>query len=103
VIPSKLFEAMGMGLPILLAMPDGEAAQLVRRADAGLWVGAADPWALAWAVRDLAADPLRVARLAAASLVAAGSYSRDALAARMLAVLAAAARCRVVPGRPWER
>ncbi|WP_295430215.1 hypothetical protein [uncultured Thiodictyon sp.] len=51
----------------------------------------------------LAADPVRVARLAAASLAAAGTYSRDALAAHMLAVLAATARCRVARGRPWER
>lgn len=103
VIPSKLFEAMGMGLPILLAMPDGEAAQIVRRAGAGLWVGAGDPRALARGVRDLAADPVRAARLAAASLAAAGTYSRDALSVRMLAVLAATARCPVAPGRPWER
>ena len=84
-------------------MPDGEAVQIVRRAGAGLWVGAGDPRALAWAVRDLAAEPVRVARLAAASLAAAGTYSRDALAAHMLAVLAATARCRVARGRPWER
>ena len=31
VIPSKIFEAMGMGLPILLAAPQGEASKLWRR------------------------------------------------------------------------
>ena len=32
VIPSKIFEAMGMGLPILMASPKGEATHIVERA-----------------------------------------------------------------------
>jgi len=39
VIPSKIFEAMAMGKPILLAAPKGEAKEIVEGDDAGLSVG----------------------------------------------------------------
>ena len=51
VIPSKIFEAMGMGLPVLLAQPDGEAAQIVRAAGAGVCIAPGDPQSLAQAVQ----------------------------------------------------
>ena len=35
VIPSKIFEAMGMGLPVLLVAPEGEASAIVRREGVG--------------------------------------------------------------------
>ena len=50
VIPSKIFEAMGMGLPILLVSPSGEAREIVEGDGAGLWVPAGAPDALARAV-----------------------------------------------------
>ena len=36
VIPSKIFEAMGMGRAIVLAAPEGEASQIVRGTGAGV-------------------------------------------------------------------
>jgi colanic acid biosynthesis glycosyl transferase WcaI len=90
VIPSKIFEGMGMARPVLLAGPDGEAAGIVRDTGCGLWVPPEDPEALAHAVRRLATDGELRRRLAAASLAAAPAYSRDTLAARMLASLEAA-------------
>ena len=36
VIPSKIFEAMAMGRPIVLSAPDGEAADIVRGTGAGI-------------------------------------------------------------------
>ena len=30
VLPSKMFEAMGMGLPVLMALPEGEATEIFR-------------------------------------------------------------------------
>ena len=48
VIPSKIFEAMGMGLPVLLAAPEGEASRIVEGDGAGLSVPPEDPEALAW-------------------------------------------------------
>lgn len=87
VIPSKIFEAMGMGLPILLAMPDGEAAEILRDAGAGDWVAPGRPELLAQAVLRLADDAHRTRLLARASALAARRHSRDAQAQRMLAVL----------------
>ena len=40
VIPSKMFEAMAMGLPLLLASPDGEARRILEADGAGIWVPA---------------------------------------------------------------
>ncbi len=94
VIPSKIFEAMGMGLPVLLAGPDGEAAEILRETGAGVWVPAEDPEALAQALRELASDVQRRQAMAAASLAAAERYSRDTLAARLLEVLEASAEGR---------
>jgi len=91
VIPSKIFEAMAMGLPLLLALPAGEATGIVETDGAGLAVPPADPAALANAVRRLLQDaPLRRS-LAAASLAAAPRHSRAVQAAAMMAVLQAAA------------
>ncbi len=92
VIPSKIFEAMGMGVPLLLAGPDGEAADIVREAGCGVTVAAEEPDALAAAVRALADDREQTRALATASRAAATRYSRDALADEMLACLAACTR-----------
>jgi glycosyltransferase involved in cell wall biosynthesis len=90
VLPSKIFEAMGMGLPILLVSPSGEARDVVEEEGAGVWVPAGSPEALADAVRALRADePLR-RRLAAASLAAAPRHSRKRQADEMLVVFARA-------------
>ena len=56
VIPSKIFEAMAMGLPILLAAPMGEASRIVEAEHAGIAVPPEDPTSLAQAVRKLATD-----------------------------------------------
>jgi len=87
VIPSKIFEAFGMGIPVLFAGPEGEASSIVRRAGAGPCVAAEDPIQLARAVRGLADDPAQRGRYAANAHGAAAQYDRDALAMRMLAIL----------------
>jgi colanic acid biosynthesis glycosyl transferase WcaI len=53
VLPSKIFEYMGMAKPILLNVA-GEARQIVEAASAGLYVPSGNVPALANAVRDLA-------------------------------------------------
>ena len=85
-IPSKVFEAMGMGLPILLATPEGEASRLVS-GNGGVWVPPEDPLALADAIRALKADPSKCADLSAAGLAAAPRHSRESQARHMLQVL----------------
>ena len=92
MLPMKMFEAMGMGLPILLAAPEGEASGLLLDLGAGVWVPPEDPEALASAVRSLHADPVMRERLAAASRAAAPRYSRERQARDTLRVLELAAR-----------
>ena len=89
-LPSKIFEAMGMGLPIVLASPEGEASRLVTR-HGGVWVPAGEPTALADALLDLNAEPWNLARLSAASLAAAPAHSRESQARDTLRVLQMAA------------
>ncbi len=87
VIPSKIFEAMGMGLPVLLACPEGEASRIVENQRAGLWVPPEDPSALANAVLLLKENRSLLQQLAARSLAAAPHYTREKQARDMLAVL----------------
>jgi glycosyltransferase involved in cell wall biosynthesis len=54
--PSKLYEAMGAGLPIVL-IADGEAAEIVQKARAGLVVSYGDTPAMADALKTLAENP----------------------------------------------
>ncbi len=92
VIPSKLFEAMGMGIPVLMSLPEGEATQLVRGCGCGAIVPPEDPRALADAIVALADDRERLAAMSRAALAAAPGYSRTRAAERMLGVLQAVAR-----------
>jgi len=87
VIPSKMFEAMAMGLAVLMAAPEGEASQILIRDEAGVHVPAEDPGALADAVIRLADDPDLLKALAGKSLTAAASHSREDQARHMAAVL----------------
>lgn len=91
VIPSKIFEAMAMGLPILLAAPAGEASRIVVADGAGIHVPAEDADALARAALRLAQDDTLRAELAANALAAAPSHSRERQAADCLRVLERAA------------
>jgi len=87
VIPSKIFESMGMGLPIVLSLPEGEAAQLIRDSGAGLVVQPENPQVLADAILRLFENETLRADLANASANAASSYSRQSQADKMLACL----------------
>jgi len=77
VIPSKIFEAMGMGLPLLLVAPPGEASHIVEADGAGLFVPAADPQGLAEAARRLESDAGLRDELARASLASAPLHTRE--------------------------
>ena len=87
VIPSKMFEAMAMGLPILLAVPDGEARHILEADGAGIWVPPENPQALAQAMKLFQDDTTQYRALAAASLAAAPRHSREQQAKEMMAVL----------------
>jgi colanic acid biosynthesis glycosyl transferase WcaI len=77
VIPSKIFEAMAMGLPILLVAPQGEASAILAEDDAGVWVPAGRPDALAAAAATLLTDGAQRATFAAHSLAASRHHTRE--------------------------
>lgn len=87
VIPSKIFESMGMGVPILISLPEGEATRLVRDCGAGVCVAPESPEAMAAAIVALADDATHHQALCGAACRAASTYSRRAQAAMMAEVL----------------
>jgi len=87
VIPSKMFEAMAMGLPLLMAAPAGEASRILEREAAGVRVSSAHPAALAEETRRWLDHPEFVRRCADSSLRAASLYSRQRQAEAVIAVL----------------
>ena len=96
IIPSKIFEAMASGLPVLLAAPKGEASRIVEADGAGICVPAEDPEAMAIAARQLMDDGPGLKALADQSLAAATRHSREAQARHMADVLERAAARRGV-------
>lgn len=96
VIPSKLFESMGMGLPVIMALPEGEATAIVRQTGIGVVVPPENPARLAEAVLELHAHPEQMEVLRQASRVTAPSFTRTRQAEKMLAVLRAVAEGRAV-------
>ncbi len=52
VLPSKIFEAMGMGRALVLAAPEGEASQIIRATGAGVIVPPECPTAMARDARE---------------------------------------------------
>lgn len=89
VIPSKMFEAMGMGVPIVMSLPEGEATGILRESGAGICVPPESPALLAEALLSLAASPMTVQSMRSAAAAAARRYSRDRLAEEMLRILEA--------------
>jgi Glycosyltransferase len=89
VIPSKIFESMGMGVPILISLPDGEATGIVRQCGAGICIPPEDPAAMAAAIVALADARERLDGLRHSAREAAPRYSRDRLATEMLRILVA--------------
>jgi glycosyltransferase involved in cell wall biosynthesis len=81
-VPSKMIDFMAVGKPVVLAAA-GEAAELMRRAGAGVVVPPEDPDALADAVRWLAAHPDEASEMGARGRLFAGDRLRSAQAARL--------------------
>lgn len=85
VIPSKMFEAMGMEVPILMGV-EGESLDLVLEAGAGVAVAPDDPEALVEGCRRLFGEDAAVYGRSGREFVA-RRFDRDALASRYLDVL----------------
>ena len=86
-VSSKNYEAMAMGLPILLSMPEGECSQIICETGAGKRVTPEDPLALANEIRWYADSRPELAKMSQASLRAAPNFSRDNNAMTMLTAL----------------
>ena len=91
VIPSKLFECMGMGLPVLHGV-EGESADIVRTEGVGLVFKPEDAAHLAAHLQKLRSDSALRAHLSANGLKAAANYDRRNLGLDMLQQLHAVAR-----------
>lgn len=86
VIPSKLFECMGMAIPVLHGV-QGESAGIVEREDVGLLFEPENAEALINGLRRLADAPELLARFKANGPLGAQHYDRSLLAAEMLQIL----------------
>ena len=84
VIPSKIFESMGMGIPMIVSMPQGEATEIVSKAEAGLIINPETPNELAQAIIKLRDDKKLLSGLSTGALSAAQEFSREKLAADAL-------------------
>jgi len=87
VIPSKIFESMGMGLPIILSLPKGEASGIIQQSGAGVVIPPEQPEKLAETVVRLLENRDELDALARASLSAAPGHSRERQARSMLKML----------------
>lgn len=84
VIPSKIFESMGMGLPMLYSGPQGEASKIILDASAGVIVPPENPEALAKEVEKLWQQREELTKLADNSYRGAAQYDRKTLSLEML-------------------
>lgn len=66
VVPSKIAGILGLARPVVAALPEGDAREIVDRSGGGVCVAPGDAAALAGVVRDLAADPARRRAMGAA-------------------------------------
>lgn len=87
VIPSKIFETMASGRPVMYCGPDSDGARLVEMHDCGLSAKSDDPKALASQLRVLKRDPVLCTRLATNGKKASSEFSREVQAEGTLAVL----------------
>jgi glycosyltransferase involved in cell wall biosynthesis len=84
VIPSKIFESMGMGLPMIMTSPIGEATTILTESHCGIIVKPESPEDVARVIRELYQDRTRLDKLATSSAKAAKIYDRKQLAEAML-------------------
>ena len=83
VIPSKLFECMAMGIPVLHGV-EGESAEIVRKEEVGLTIEPENPTALMEGLLKMHADTSLMGELRQNGPTAAHRYDRQVLASKML-------------------
>jgi glycosyltransferase involved in cell wall biosynthesis len=84
VIPSKIFESMGMGLPMLAAIPHGEASEIIESANAGIVCKPENGHELAQKISELRSSDALLNQYQTNSLNTAPKYDRKVQACLML-------------------
>lgn len=80
VIPSKIFESMGMGLPMIMTAPKGEATAIIEETKSGLIVKPESPQEVENLIRELYVNRIKLKELANNSENTAKLYDRKKLA-----------------------
>ncbi len=96
VIPSKLFESMGVGIPVLMGLPKGEATGIVEASDCGELCEPENPQSIADTLGRMHQDKERYQQMVENCLKASKVYSREALAKKMANILRTTAGLPVV-------
>lgn len=86
VIPSKIFECMGMGIPIILGV-EGEAAEIIHDTGAGITIEPENHLQLADHLKLLSSKPELLREMSSAGVESAPLYDRTVLARSMLSIL----------------
>lgn len=86
VIPSKIFECMGMGIPTVMSVPEGEATSIVRETNSGVLVESENIEQITAAILMLYEDKELYRRMRISSIEAAPKFSRDIMAEAMVSV-----------------
>jgi glycosyltransferase involved in cell wall biosynthesis len=87
VIPSKIFEIMGMGKPMVIAV-DGEARKIVEDSGSGTFSQPGDAKELAKTITQMAADPDKMLEMGKRGRDSAmNTYNRDLLAGKYIDIL----------------
>lgn len=87
VIPSKIFESWGMGVPVILSVPHGEATEIVRSHGGGKCVDPESAPSLAAAIREIADTPEELKKLRESAIASAPRFSRETQASLMHSAL----------------
>ncbi|MDC3161384.1 glycosyltransferase family 4 protein [Gammaproteobacteria bacterium] len=84
VIPSKIFESMGSGLPIIICVPKGEATKIIESTNSGIAIEPENPKLLSDSILSIYNDKDLYDQLASNSAIASKHYDRKTLALKML-------------------
>lgn len=86
VIPSKIFECMGMGIPTIMSVPEGEATSIIRTTNSGLVVESENVEQISDAILKISNDSDLYRRIKSSSIASASQFSRTVMADKMLSV-----------------
>lgn len=86
VIPSKIFESMAMGLPIIIGVPKGEATGIIETNGVGLVIKPENPAEMVEAILKLTNDSQLYAQIKGHSPEMVKKYDRKILALTMMSV-----------------